>query len=185
MNARCVSEPILLSQNNNGLTISDNPAVNALGVSYFHWAINAWSIYCILALALAFLHFNTKKPLSVHSAFISDINQTGRFSIPTVVQVFTIIATVFGLVTSFGFAASQTGSGLNYIFSMLAIDSDIVELGVVGVIFIITCFSLARGVSRGMRRVSELNSILSIFILVCFILFGPLNYILNIFLESV
>ncbi|MDF5468825.1 BCCT family transporter, partial [Vibrio parahaemolyticus] len=41
----------------------------AMGATMFHWGVHGWSIYALVALALAFFAFNKGLPLSLRAAF--------------------------------------------------------------------------------------------------------------------
>ena len=41
----------------------------AMAATMYHWGFHAWSIYAVVALALAFFSFNCKLPLTLRSAF--------------------------------------------------------------------------------------------------------------------
>ena len=49
----------------------------------------------------------------------------------------------------------------------------------------IATFSVVRGIGTGMRRISELNIILSIILIVILMLIGPARYITNSYLEGI
>lgn len=180
-----VAEPILLSQDSSGIQVTQDNLINSLSVSYFHWAINAWAIYAILALALAYFHFNCKKPLNIHSCCEEILPAMFKAKVLTFIQIFTIISTMFGLITSFGFAALQTNAGINYLFATGTEYDYIIRITIISMIMVFTCGSIYVGINRGMRVISELNSILSISILVAFIVFGPFSFILNVLFDSV
>lgn len=180
-----VAEPILIKK--------DNPMSGKLGManddeagiiwSYFHWAFQAWAIYCVVALCLALSFYNSHKPMTFRDAVVDIFPKKSRRVVGTIVEVVAILATVFGLSTSFAFAAMQITSGIGAVTGsepQLAVRTTVIII-----IGAIASVSVYFGIEKGMKRISELNSILSI-VLVCGVfLFGPTLYILSLLPETI
>lgn len=179
-----VAEPIMVRNDNPLLDSYPIGEVNgALGWSYFHWAITAWAIYCIVAVCLAYSRFNKNKKPSFRGACEDIIPSRIRHGSGLIIEWLAIITTILGLATSFGFASLQFSSGLSTLFGIEA--SLILKVGVVIVIGLIAAISVFVGISKGMARISSLNSILSIGLIVIVFIFGPTLYLLNIIPESI
>ncbi|AZQ77619.1 BCCT family transporter [Flaviflexus ciconiae] len=179
-----VAEPILVK--------NDNPLAGSVGVTandgalmwtYFHWSLHAWAIYCLVAICLAISFHNMKRELTFRDAVINAFPERIRPGMGIVIEVIVILATVFGLSTSFAFAAMQLSSGISQTFDVQ--NSTAIRTVVIIVIGIIAAISVYVGIEKGMKIISETNSILSIALVVGVVIFGPTLYILSVVPQSV
>lgn len=173
-----VAEPILLRDENPVVPAGqDGAAEGAMVWSYFHWGFTAWAMYCVVAVCLAYSHHNLGKTLTFREATVDILPTWSQRGAGVVVELLAIIATVLGLATSFGFAALQFTSGLAS-FTGLTSGPGIwllVILGLAG----LTAASAFFGINKGMKRISETNSVLSIVLLVAVLVFGPTIFIIS------
>lgn len=177
-----VAEPILLREGVPVVPKGDFTAQGGLVWTYFHWGLTAWAMYCLVALCLAYSHHNLGKTLTFREAVVDILPLRTRRTAGVIVELLAIIATVLGLATSFGFAALQFTSGLS---SFTGITSNAaVWLIVIAVLGGLTMVSAFLGVNKGMKRVSEANSILSIALMVGVLVFGPTIFILSTMTQS-
>lgn len=179
-----VAEPMLVRD--------DNPLANAMGATandgaliwtYFHWSIHAWAIYCVVALCLAVSFHNLRRKMTFRDAVVGIFPASSRRVAGIVVEVIAILATVFGLSTSFAFAAMQFVSGLSETFGTE--NSALVRAIVIVAFGLVAAISVYIGVDKGMRRISETNSVLSIVLMIGVLIFGPTLYILSVVPQSV
>ncbi|MFI7482126.1 BCCT family transporter [Kocuria sp. M1R5S2] len=173
-----VAEPILLRDDNPVVSSGQtSEAEGAMVWSYFHWGFTAWAMYCVVAVCLAYSHHNLGKTLTFREATVDILPKWSRRGAGVVVELLAIIATVLGLATSFGFAAMQFTSGIGS-FTGLASSPGVwlaVILGLAG----LTAVSAFFGINKGMKRISELNSVLSIVLIVAVFVFGPTVFLLS------
>ena len=178
-----VAEPILVKNDN---PIQDRISVDkldgALIWGYFHWAVHAWAIYCVVALCLALSFHNRKAAMTFRDAVVGMFPEGARRTVGLVVEVIAILATVFGLSTSFAFAAMQLTAGLEQTFNL---DSGgVIRVLVIIGIGVLAGASVYLGIEKGMKRVSEVNSILSIVLVVGVLLGGPTLYLLSVLPQT-
>ncbi|MGQ1838098.1 BCCT family transporter [Kocuria turfanensis] len=173
-----VAEPILLRDDNPVVPAEQTgEADGAMVWSYFHWGFTAWAMYCVVAVCLAYSHHNLGKTLTFREATVDILPKWSQRGAGVVVELLAIIATVLGLATSFGFAALQFSSGLAS-FTGLSTGPGIwllVILGLAG----LTAVSAFFGINKGMKRISETNSVLSIVLLVAVLVFGPTIFLIS------
>ncbi|WP_084033517.1 BCCT family transporter [Arthrobacter sp. 35/47] len=179
-----VAEPIMLKEESPLFTGADAGVAQdgSMAWSYFHWGLTAWAMYCIVAICLAYSHYNLGKKLTFRDAVVDFFPVKSRRSIGIVVEVLAILACVLGLATSFGFATLQFTFGLTS-FTPIAGGMP-VWITVVVVFAALTAVSVYFGISKGMKRISELNSILSIVLVGAVLLFGPAVYLLSSVLQT-
>ena len=173
-----VAEPILLRDENPVVPAEQTGETDGAMVwSYFHWGFTAWAMYCVVAVCLAYSHHNLGKTLTFREATVDILPKWSQRGAGVVVELLAIIATVLGLATSFGFAALQFSSGLAS-FTGLTTGPGIwllVILGLAG----LTAVSAFFGINKGMKRISETNSVLSIVLLVAVLVFGPTIFLIS------
>lgn len=145
--------------------------------TYFHWGLTAWAMYCVVAVCLAYSHHNLGKTLTFREATVDILPVRMRRPAGIVVELLAIIATVLGLATSFGFASMQFSAGLQSFTGLSAGPG--MWLGVILVLGGLTALSVLMGVNKGMKRISETNSVLSIVLMVAVFVFGPTIFILS------
>lgn len=172
-----LAEPIMLREETPVVPTGANAGEGGLVWTYFHWGLTAWAMYCVVAACLAYSHHNLGKTLTFREATVDILPQRIQRPAGVVVELLAIIATVLGLATSFGFAAMQFASGAT---NVLPFDSGPVVWAVIIVTLgVLTAVSAFLGVNKGMKRISETNSILSIVLVIGVFVFGPTVYILS------
>ncbi|WP_022871477.1 BCCT family transporter [Yaniella halotolerans] len=179
-----VAEPIMLREENP--VIPAMPAgggeEGAIVWTYFHWGLTAWAMYCVVALCLAYSHHNLGKTLTFREATVDILPKKAQRPAGVVVELLAIMATVLGLATSFGFAAMQFGSGVT---SFTGIESGpAMWMIVIGAFAAVTGISAFIGINKGMARLSGLNSILSIVLVVAVFVFGPTIYMISTLTQT-
>ena len=156
-------------------------AQHAMGLTYLHWGLHAWGIYAIIGLALAFITFNRKKPLSIGAFLKSAYPKTPRV-VELGVDVLAIVATVCGVAASLGFGASQINAGLELLFGIE--QSGASQAWIIAAVTLLATISVALGLGTGIRRLSELNLSLAVcFALIVFIV-GPTVFLLDGFVQN-
>ena len=152
-------------------------AAGSLGIAstVFHWGLQAWGVYGIVGLALAFYAYNRGLPLLIRSAFHPIFGDRIWGWPGHIIDTFAIFAGIFGLATSLGLGAQQVTAGLNYVFGVPANDLTMVLL-IVG-ITAIALVSVMTGINVGIKRLSQFNIILAFVLLAVVILVGPTLYI--------
>ena len=156
-------------------------ATLSMNLTFLHWGFHAWAIYGVVGLCFAYFAFNLGRPFRVSSFFL-DTGLESSWS-RVIVDVFAILATVFGIATSLGLGATQISSGLQYLdianSSLLGTFLIIIFITILGLI------SVVLGLNAGIKRLSQLNMILCGCFLITIFLFGPTGYILDGFIENV
>lgn len=179
-----VAEPIMLRDENPVIpaTPTGGGEEGAIVWTYFHWGLTAWAMYCVVALCLAYSHHNLGKTLTFREATVDILPKKAQRPAGVLVELLAIMATVLGLATSFGFAAMQFGSGVT---SFTGIESGpVMWMIVIGAFAAVTGISAFIGINKGMARLSGLNSILSIVLVVAVFIFGPTLYMISTMTQT-
>ena len=154
----------------------------AMAATIFHWGLHPWAIYALLALGLALFSFNKGLPLTIRSVFYPLLGERIWGWPGHIIDVLAILATLFGLATSLGFGASQAAAGLHYLFGIPLGNTTQVVL----VMFItsLATISVLAGLDAGVKRLSEINMILALVLLVFVIAVGPTLAIVTGFFSN-
>jgi len=157
-------------------------AREAMKLTFFHWGLHAWAIYAIVALTLAFFSYRHGLPLTLRSALYPLIGNRIHGPIGHAVDIFAIIGTVLGVATSLGLGVAQINSGLNHLFGLP------VSVPVQIMLIIATCalatVSVASGLDKGIRILSESNLALAVILLVFVLVVGPTVFLLQTFVQN-
>lgn len=143
----------------------------AMAATIFHWALHPWAIYAVLALGLAIFSFNKGLPLTIRSVFYPLLGERVWGWPGHIVDILAVLATLFGLATSLGFGASQAASGLHFLFGV-PLGNQTQVLLVIG-ITALALTSVVAGLDAGVKRLSEINMLLALALLLFVIAVGP------------
>lgn len=157
-------------------------AREALRITFFHWGLNAWAIYLILGLAVAFFHFNRGLPLAPRSAFHPLVGRRIDGWFGHGVDILCTVGTLLGVATTLGLGAMQLNVGLGEFFPVPQGAST--QIVLIAVITVIATISVVLGVDAGIRRLSLLNIAVAFLLLVFVFLAGPTQYILEAFVST-
>ncbi len=175
-----VAEPIY--HINIPLGISTGSPFDKFKVMYMHWGAHAWAIYALVAMGLGYFAYNKKLPFSFRSLFYPLIQDKIFGIMGDVIDTIAVLAVLFGLATSLGLGAQQINSGLNYVFG-IPITSTVQIILIVGITFIAT-LSVVSGIAKGIKFLSQANTIISGLLLLAILLIGPTVYVLSTYLSS-
>lgn len=191
-----VAEPMFYFDNTAGFGYPNNPfadqigatelteqrAIAAMRVTYFHWGFHGWAVYVVIGLSLAYFGFRRKLPLTLRSALYPLIGDKIYGPIGHGVDLLAVFGTVFGVATSLGLGVQQMSTGLNHLFG---IDPGITtQIVLIAVISIVATLSAVSGVGNGIRIISEWNIYLSIVLLAYFMFAGPFQWLMGFFVTS-
>ena len=143
----------------------------AFSATIFHWGLNAWSVYAIVGLSLAFFCYNWKLPLTIRSIFYPLLGKRIWGWQGDVIDVIAVLATLFGLTTSLGLGARQATSGLSYL--NVAPDTLLTQSLVIMFITSVVIFSVYRGLDKGVKVLSNINIALALVLLAFVVFAGP------------
>jgi choline/glycine/proline betaine transport protein len=179
-----VAEPVMhFLQPPHGEGGSVEAAAEAMKLTFFHWGLHAWSIYAIVALILAYFAYRHGLPLTLRSAFYPLIGERIHGPIGATIDVFAIVCTTCGVATSLGLGVLQINSGLGYLLGIP------VGPGAQVLLIILTMglasLSVVLGLDTGIKRLSELNIVLAIAMLIGVLLAGPTIVILQGTIENI
>jgi choline/glycine/proline betaine transport protein len=157
-------------------------AKEAMKTTFFHWGLHAWAIYAIVALTLAYFSFRHDLPLTLRSALYPLIGDKIYGWRGDLVDIFAVTGTLFGVATSLGLGVLQISAGLNYLFEFPT--TTIAQVGLIIGITCIAIISVASGLDRGIKILSEFNMILAVGLLALILILGPTVFLFKALMQN-
>ncbi len=157
-------------------------ASQALRLTFFHWGFNVWATYAAVAMVLGYFAYRHNLPLTLRSAFYPLIGDRIFGPWGAAVDVFAIICTTFGIATSLGYGVLQINAGINYLFDVPV--SDLVQVILIFVIMALAAVSVVMGLDAGIKRLSEINTVLAVLLLGGVLIVGPTVLLLSGSLQN-
>ncbi len=157
-------------------------AKEAMRITFFHWGFHGWAIYAIVAIILAFFSYRHKLPLTLRSALYPIIGDKIYGRIGDAVDIFAVIGTIFGVATSLGYGVLQINTGLNHLIGL----ENSVNMQIVLIIAItsLATLSVATGLDKGIKILSQINLGLAMFLLAFVLIFGQTVFLMQSFVQN-
>lgn len=157
-------------------------ARQAMVITLTHWGVHAWAIYAVVGLSLAFFAYRKGLPLTLRSGLFPILGKRIDGPIGDAVDIFAVCGTLFGIATSLGFGVSQINSGLNYLVGLPS--NAWVQVGLIVVVMGAAVTSVLTGLDRGVRRLSELNLLLAVLLMLFVLFVGPTGFLLKAAVQN-
>ncbi|MFL4474321.1 BCCT family transporter [Paeniglutamicibacter sp. MACA_103] len=158
-------------------------AVRALQFSFFDWGPHAWAVFGVFGLAIGYSTHRKGRPGLVSPMLRPVLGRLVDGWFGKLVDVFAILATLFGTTTSLGLGAAQIEEGLNRVFGLpTGLSVQVIIIAIITVLFTLSALS---GVDRGIKYISQVTMALSAGLALFVLLMGPTSFIGNIFFRSI
>jgi len=158
-------------------------ARQAMILTFFHWGLHAWAIYLVVGLSLAYFAFRRGLPLTLRSGLFPLIGKRIHGPAGHAIDIFAVLGTMFGVATSLGFGVLQVNAGFAHLFGLPV--NPTVQIILIAVITGMATLSAGTGLDKGVKRLSELNIILAIVLLVFVLCAGSTVFLLQAFVQNV
>ncbi|MBC2127695.1 BCCT family glycine betaine transporter BetL [Listeria marthii] len=155
---------------------------DALRYSFFHWGISAWSIYAIVALALAYFKFRKNAPGLISATLYPLLGRHAKGPIGQLIDIIAVFATVIGVATTLGLGAQQINGGLTYLFGVP--NNFTVQFTIIVIVTILFMLSAMSGLDKGIQLLSNVNIYVAGVLLILTLILGPTLFIMNNFTNS-
>ncbi|MDT0687239.1 BCCT family transporter [Autumnicola psychrophila] len=166
------------------LTEGGTPAAaqEAMNFTFLHWGFHAWGVYALVGLSLAYFTYSHGLPLTIRSVFYPVLGDKIYGKRGDLIDIFAVLATLFGLATSLGFGVQQIAAGLAHVFGL---DSGITtQISLIAGITAIATLSVVLGVDKGVKFLSEWNMRIAVLLLLLVVILGPTIFIFQSFVQN-
>ena len=149
----------------------------SLRYSFFHWGLQPWAIYTVIALAIAYTQFRKGDTGLISATFRPIMGKRVDGPLGKGIDTLASVATAFGVATSLGLGTLQINGGLEYVFGIP--NNPSVNLIIILVVTMMFLLSAISGLDRGIRYLSNMNlslaGLLALFVLIT----GPTLFIMD------
>ncbi|XP_063676898.1 uncharacterized protein LOC134813142 [Bolinopsis microptera] len=159
-------------------------AQDALNQTFYHWGFHPWVTYGIMGIVLAFVTFRKGLPMTMKSCFYPLIGDRIYGWMGNVIDIMSVITTVFGVCTSLGLGTMQLNAGLNYIFPSIE-KNTLTQVLIIWIVMAVATVSVVSGVGVGVRRLSEICFGVGMFLLMATFFLDDSWFLLNLFCQTV
>ncbi|MBB3114920.1 BCCT family transporter [Corynebacterium bovis] len=151
--------------------MSDAAVDEAVGFTMYHFGIHMWVLFALPGLALGYFIYKRNLPPRLSSVFAPVLGGWIYRWPGKVIDALAIIGTVFGIAVSVGLGTLQINQGLASVFGAPVVAW--VEIAVIVVIVAAASWSVAAGLDRGIKLLSNVNIVLALVLLVFILVTGP------------
>jgi choline/glycine/proline betaine transport protein len=154
----------------------------ALIQTFLHWGLHPWAIYAIVGLAIAYAVHRRGRPISIRWALEPVLGRFVRGWLGDLIDIVAIVGTLFGVATSLGLGALQIAAGIGVISDIEP--GPLLQTLLIVSITLVAILSVATGLHRGIKWLSQLNISLMALLLVFVLIAGPTLFVLREFIQS-
>lgn len=158
-------------------------AREAVTWTLFHYGVSGWAMYAVMGMALGYFSFRHGLPLSIRSALYPIFGKRLKGRLGDSIDLAAVLGTIFGIATSLGISIALLNVGLSKIFGID--EGRAAQVGLVVVSVTLGTISAVSGVDKGIRRLSELNVLLSLALMFYVLFFDKTGFLLNSLVMNV
>ena len=162
--------------------MSREAITQAFEFTYYHFGIHMWVIFTLPGLALGYFSYKRKMPARMSSLFSPLLGKRVYEWPGKLIDAAGIIGTVFGIGVSVGLGVLQISAGMNIMWSVPLITP--VQLGIILAITAAACLSVASGLDKGIKILSNLNIAATVVVMLFVLLAGPTLRLIGQITES-
>ncbi|MFI7482743.1 BCCT family transporter [Kocuria sp. M1R5S2] len=157
-------------------------ATEAMGFTLYHFGLHTWTIFTLPALAFGYFMYKRNLPPRVSSMFQPLLGERIHGPAGRAIDILAIVGTLFGVAVSIGLGTMQINSGLARLFGIS--ESALSQILIITAVSIVASVSVALGLDRGIKRLSNTNILIAIGLLTFILISGPTVLMLKGMVES-
>ncbi|MDY6051113.1 MAG: BCCT family transporter [Rothia sp. (in: high G+C Gram-positive bacteria)] len=154
---------------------SDHAALEALAIGNWHIGLGMWIIFTVPALAFGYFTYKRKLPPRISSIFQPLLGERIHGPIGKTIDIIAIVSTVFGIAVSVGLGALQINSGLGIMYGIPL--GGWIQAAIVALITAAGITSVLMGMDKGVKRLSYINILMAIALLVFVLMTGASRFV--------
>lgn len=162
---------------------SPQAAQDAISIALYHLALHTWTIFALPGLAFAYFINRYDLPLRVSSVFYPLLKEGIHGPIGRTIDIVSVLGTLFGVAVSLGLGSSQVAAGLSALTGVGAgMGTQVVILIVLTAVAVA---SIAAGLDKGVKLLSNLNIGLAVALMIFVLLTGSTLFLLRGIVETI
>jgi choline/glycine/proline betaine transport protein len=158
-------------------------AQDAMAISLYHLSLHTWAIFTLPGLAFGFFIYRYDLPMRVSSVFYPFLKERIHGPIGRTIDVFAVLGTLFGLAVSLGLGTSQINAGLTALIGVP--DAVWPKLIIITLLTAVATASIVAGLDKGVKRLSNLNILMAVGLMIFVLLAGDTVFLLRQIIESI
>src|SRR5699024_4777357 len=162
---------------------SDEAARMAVIWTIFHYGIPGWAMYALMGMAFGLFAYRYHLPLSIRSALAPIFGRRIHGAVGHAAEIGATIGTIFGISVSLGIGVVFLNFGLSALFGIP--NSIAIQIALMALAVFITVLSTVSGVDKGIRRLSELNVLLALVLMLWVLFSGQTHQLLNSLVQNI
>ena len=175
---RAVQEPVYMQQHP-PIAAAIPADILALEYTFYQWGLTAWAFYGVFAVVIGYALFNRQQPVRTSVAIEDHISSKWARS---GIDLMTILTTVFGLIAAIGLGATQITGGLDH---LQVVEPQLaITLILTAIICILAFYSAWKGLNKGIKVLSQINIVLTLFLLLFVFFFSPWGDVFSLLGEA-
>lgn len=155
----------------------------AMNIALYHFGLHTWTIFTLPALAIGYFTYRQGLPMRISSIFYTVLGDRIYGPLGWCIDIIALLGTLFGVAVSVGLGTLQLNSGLHYLFGVPSGAGS--QIAIVAVITVIATISVALGLDKGIKRLSEFNILIALVILIFVWVAGPTLFITSGAVQNV
>ena len=163
---------------------SEAAVLPAFSQAILHQATLPWMVYALVGGSLAYAAYRRGRLPLISSLFEPIATNSNNRVIGKIVDIFSVLVTLFGTATSLGIGALQIRTGTSIVTGK-PLEGDGIIVVIISILTVIFIISAMSGIKRGIRILSNINMGLVVGLGIFVLLTGPTLYILDLIPASV
>lgn len=147
----------------------------AMTIALYHFGLHTWTIFTLPALAIGYFAYRQGLPMRISSMFYTVLGRKIYGPWGWLIDIVAVLGTLFGVAVSVGLGTLQLNSGLHYLLGVPTGAG--AQIPIVAVITVVATVSVALGLDRGIKRLSQFNIAIALVIMLFVWLTGPTLFI--------
>ncbi|MDR1921610.1 MAG: BCCT family transporter [Candidatus Adiutrix sp.] len=152
-------------------------AAVALAWTLFHWGWTPWAFYLVLTIPIGYFAYRRGRSLRYSSALPESLRHMWGGVFAKMIDGILIFALVMGVITSLGLGIKQLASGLHLRYAVAESAGVFIFIGFLWAAGTVTSNLL--GLRKGLSRLSNLNIVIAVVLMIFVFLFGPTRFIMD------
>lgn len=152
-------------------------AENAVVFALFHYGVTGWALYALMGMAFGYFAYRLNMPLAIRSALYPLIGRRIHGPVGDAVDIAAMLGTVFGIAASLGIGVVQLNYGLKILLGVP--EGATAQTALIVVAVGVATVSAVSGVDKGIKRLSEINVLLAVALMVYVVVTGRTAFLFD------